>query len=136
MAKKLNVKAPWMAFIPILKYYLLGLMVKDESKIPYMEIIIPLIMLFSPMPLYIGIYVGFSSVFAISMLLNIAMYIMVVYELALLAKKFVKDYFVLVLILLILFPILRNIIILIMSFGKPEVNNAEYAQYYDNSNYY
>ena len=45
MAKKLNIEYAWLVFLPVVKYYLIGTMVKDDSKIPHLEIILPFIQL-------------------------------------------------------------------------------------------
>lgn len=129
MAKKLNEKYAWLAFIPALKYYLIGTMVKDEAKIHNLEIILPL------GPFIISVIVGFCRVvspsFATlsSLFLGAIIYIISIYALILLFKKFAKDYYVTVAILMIVFPVLRSIIILILSFKDPEFKYVEYDDY-------
>lgn len=147
MAKKLNIEYAWLVFLPVVKYYLIGTMVKDDSKIPHLEKILPFIQLI--MSTIFGVFSAISSAinseisseinYYLSMLIliipNMIFYILFFYALVLLFKKFSKDNFIIFAIIIFILPFLRSLITLLLSFQNPEIKQTEYDEYFEYSEY-
>ena len=94
LANNKGLQYPWLAWIPIVNLYLLGLLVKEESKIPYIEWILP------------G-GTAFLSIFGDFLfgLLSIALFVINIMTLYLLYKKYSKNYIIMT-VLSIILPVL------------------------------
>lgn len=109
IADRKNIKNSWLAWIPIANLYLLGLIVKEKSKIPYIEWILSGTMLF--LILFGGLLGSLGT------LLNIALYVVLIMTYFELFRMFTKNY--------ILFTILGAIFPFLLPFFVFSIRNNE-----------
>ncbi len=120
VAKRENVKLPWLAWIPLIQYYTLGEIVQNKSKIKYLGFILflsqtILFLYFYFLPLNL-------TTFLIYLVLLIGSYIIFQYALNLYYKLVDPDKAFLYLVLGILFPFLIPIWIFALSKDKSKDN--------------
>ncbi len=84
LANRNNLDNSWLAWIPIANMYLLGMLVKDKSKVRYIEWILP-----------IGTAAAWIFFGTLAVLISIAVYVLLIMSLYELYKMYSKNYIVL-----------------------------------------
>lgn len=81
LAKRSQIEYSWLAWIPVANLYLLGLLIKDKSKIPYIEWILPIGSVLA------GLLSG-----TLATLVSIALYVVLIMSYYELYRKYSKSY--------------------------------------------
>lgn len=112
LANRNNLDNSWLAWIPIANMYLLGMLVKEKSKVPYIEWVLP-----------IGTASALLFSGTLGVLISFAIYIVLIMSLFELYKMYSKSYVAL--------TVLNAIFAFLMPFFLFAIRNNEPINYID-----